>query len=117
MLGYLYSIQGKGCYVLEDLDSRKATGLELRDLQPAIDILDLMEVIEILECDTARLASHRADAEAIDRIRNTCLKMKENIKDLNRFIENDFEFRIALASASRNKFIFGRPVKMMVSSL
>lgn len=105
MLGYLYSIQGKGCYVREDLDSLKATGLELQDLQSAINILDLMEVREILECNTVRLASQRADAEAIDRIRNACLKMKENIKDLNRFIENDFEFHIALASASRNKLI------------
>lgn len=70
MLGYLQSIQGKGCYVLEDLDSRKATGLELRDLQAAIDLLDLMGGREILKCNAGRVASQRADAEAIDRIKN-----------------------------------------------
>jgi GntR family transcriptional repressor for pyruvate dehydrogenase complex len=105
MLGYLQSIQGKGCYVREDLDPIKATGLALQDMQSAINIIDLMEVREILECNAVRLAAERADSEDIDRIQNACYKMKETISNLNSFIENDFEFHIALARASRNQLI------------
>ena len=105
MLGYLQSIQGKGCFVREDLDPVKATGFALQDLQAATNIIDLVEVREILECNAVRLAAQRADSEDIDRIQNAFLKMKENMNDLNRFIEHDFEFHIALARSSGNKLI------------
>ena len=105
MLGYLQSIQGKGCYVREDLDPFKATGLALQDMQSATNIIDLMEVREILECNAVRLAARRADSEDIARIKTACSKMKKNVKNLNRFIENDFEFHIAIAYASKNQLI------------
>ena len=105
MLGYLQSIQGKGCFVRENLDPVKATGIALQDMQAATNIIDLVEVREILECHAVRLAANRADPEDIERIQNACFKMKESMSSLNRFIENDFEFHIALARASRNKLI------------
>ena len=105
MLGYLQSFQGKGCFVREDLDPLKATGIALQDMQSATNIIDLVEVREILECHAVRLAARRADSEDIKRIQNACLEMKENINNLDRFIENDFEFHIALARASGNQLI------------
>ena len=104
-LGYLQSIQGKGCFVSEDLDPVKATGLALQNLQAATNIIDLVEVREILECNAVRLAAKRADSEDINRIQNAFLKMKEAKRDLNRFIEHDFEFHIALARSTGNQLI------------
>ena len=105
MLGYIQSIQGKGCFVRDDLDPEKSTGFALKDIQTATNIIDLVEVREILECNVVRLAAHRADSDDIDRIRNAFLKMEETKNDLNRFIEHDFEFHIALARSSRNQLI------------
>lgn len=105
MLGYLQSIQGKGCFVREDLDPDKATGFVLQDIQAATNIIDLVEVREIMECNVVRLAALRADSEDIGRIQNACLKMKETMSDLNRFTEHDFEFHIALARSSGNRMI------------
>ena len=105
MLGYLQSIQGKGCFVRENLDPVKATGIALQDMQAATNIIDLVEVREILECNAVRLAARRADSEDIERIQNACSKMKEPMSGLKRFIEDDFDFHIALARASKNQLI------------
>jgi len=104
-LGYIQSIQGKGCFVSEDLDPVKATGFALQNLQAATNIIDLVEVREILECNVVRLAAQRADSEDMDRIQNAFSKMKESMNDLNRFIEHDFEFHIALARSTGNQLI------------
>ena len=105
MLGYLESIQGKDCFVREDLDPVKATGFALEDLQAATNIIDLVEVREILECNVVRLAAHRADSEDLERIKNACLKMKKHMGDLSQFIKHDFEFHIALARSTGNQLI------------
>jgi GntR family transcriptional repressor for pyruvate dehydrogenase complex len=104
-LGYLKSIQGKGCFVREDLDPLKATGFGLQNLRAATNIIDLVEVREILECNAVRLAARRADAKDIRRIQNVYSKMKKTMHDLSRFIEHDFQFHIALARATGNKLI------------
>lgn len=105
MLGYLRSVQGKGCFVREDLDPVKATGLALQNVQAATNIIDLVEVREILECNAVQLAARRADAKDIERIQNALLQMKKNRSSLKRFIDHDFEFHIALARASQNQLI------------
>ena len=105
MLGYLHSIQGKGCFVREDLDPVKATGLALQDMQAATNISDLVEVREILECNAVRLAARRAESKDLNRIRKALLKMKETRSDLQRFIDHDFQFHIAVARASQNQLI------------
>ncbi len=105
MLGYLHSIQGKGCFVREDLDPVKATGLALQDMQAATNIIDLVEVREILECNAVRLAARRAESKDLNRIRKALLKMKETRSDLQRFIDHDFQFHIAVARASQNQLI------------
>ena len=105
MLGYLQSIQGKGCFVREDLDPVKATGLALQDMQAATNIIDLVEVREILECNAVRLAARRAEPKDLKRIQKALLKMKETRSDLKRFIDHDFQFHIAVARASQNQLI------------
>ena len=105
MLGYLQSIQGKGCFVREDLDPVKATGLALQDMQAATNIIDLVEVREILECNAVRLAARRAESKDLKRIQKALLKMKETRSDLQRFIDHDFQFHIAVARASQNQLI------------
>ena len=105
MLGYLKSIQGKGCFVREDLDPGKATDFALQDIQAATNIIDLVEVREIMECNVVRLAARRADSQDIERLQNACLKMKATMDDLNRFTEHDFEFHVALARSSGNQMI------------
>jgi GntR family transcriptional repressor for pyruvate dehydrogenase complex len=74
-------------------------------MQSAVNIIDLMEVREILECSSVRLAARRADLEDIERIQNACSKMEKNVDSLDRFIQYDFEFHVALARASGNQLI------------
>jgi GntR family transcriptional repressor for pyruvate dehydrogenase complex len=105
MLGYLKSIQGKGCFVREDLDIKSSMDITLHDMQAAYNIIDLVEVREILECNAVRLAADRADSADIDRIQKAFRKMQKSMNDLTRFTANDFQFHIALAQATGNQMI------------
>jgi GntR family transcriptional repressor for pyruvate dehydrogenase complex len=101
----LKSIQGKGCFVREDLAPGDASGFTVYDIQAATHIIDLVEVREILECNAVRLASQRADSEDITRIQKACSNMKRTMMDLDRFTEHDFEFHMAIARATGNRMI------------
>ncbi|MCG6910672.1 MAG: FadR family transcriptional regulator [Deltaproteobacteria bacterium] len=105
ILGYLQSIQGKGCYVREGLDPDSATRIALHDIQSAANIIDLIEIREILECNAVRLAAQRANAEDVARIQEAFTEMKAAGEKLNRFTAQDFKFHIALARASGNRIV------------
>jgi DNA-binding FadR family transcriptional regulator len=104
-LGYLISIQGKGSFVREDLDPGLASRFALKDIQAAANIIDLVEVRGILECNVVRLAAQRADARDMERIQDALNTMKATLQGPQGFTEADFEFHIALARATGNQMI------------
>ncbi|MGB5986996.1 MAG: FadR/GntR family transcriptional regulator [Desulfobacterales bacterium] len=104
-LGYLISIQGKGSFVREDLDPGLASRFALKDIQAAANIIDLVEVRGILECNVVRLAAQRADARDMERIQDALNTMKATLQGPQGFTEADFEFHIALARAAGNQMI------------
>ena len=104
-LGYLEVIQGRGTFLRKDFKPGLAS-FALDEIQAAANIIDLVEVREILECNVVRLAAQRADAEDIGRIRNAVVKMKESAADMEQVVRHDFEFHIALARSTGNQMIY-----------
>ncbi|MEA3231334.1 MAG: FCD domain-containing protein [Thermodesulfobacteriota bacterium] len=105
LVGYIEVIQGRGTFVKKDLQSLDLSAFELRDIQAAASIIDIIEIREILECNTARLAARRADSNDIDRMQTILARMKKNADNIKRFSEHDFDFHVALAEASGNEMI------------
>ena len=105
LLGYLKVIQGKGTYLKSDLQLDSSSGFDLSNIQAAANIVDLVEVREILECQSVRLAADRAESEDIRRIQRAVSEMKETTNDLSRFIKHDAEFHMSLARATGNQMI------------
>lgn len=104
-LGYLVTVQGKGSFVRKSIDPAAASQFALQDIQAAANIIDLVEVREILECNVVRLTAQRADQEDLERIQGVLEKMKTPTGERNAFTEHDFEFHIALARATGNQMI------------
>ena len=105
LVGYIEVIQGRGTFVKKDLQSLDLSAFELRDIQAAASIIDIIEIREILECNTARLAARRADSNDIHRMQTILARMKKNADNIKRFSEHDFDFHVALAEASGNEMI------------
>jgi len=105
LVGYIEVIQGRGTFVNKDLQSLNLSTFELRDIQAAASIIDIIEIREILECNTARLAARRADSNDIHRMQKILARMKRSADNIERFSEHDFDFHVTLAEASGNKMI------------
>ncbi len=105
LVGYIEVVQGRGTFVKKAPRSSNLSSFELRDIQAAASIIDILEIREILECNTARLAARRADSDDIDRLQVILVQMKQNMDNIERFSEHDFDFHVAIAEASSNKMI------------
>ncbi len=105
LVGYIEVVQGRGSFVKREFQAANLSRFELSDIQAAASIIDILEIREILECNTARLAARRADSNDIHRLQTILVKMKQNMENIERFSEHDFDFHIALAEASSNKMI------------
>ena len=105
LMGYIEVTQGRGSFVRQDLHASNLSAFALKDIQTAASLIDILEVREILECSTARLASGRATAGDIRRLWAIFNRMKENMGNIEQFSENDFDFHVALAEASGNEML------------
>lgn len=105
LVGCLEVIQGRGTFLRKDFQPDSPFTIELSDIQAAASIIDLVEVREILECNSVKLAARRADAENIRRIQKAISDMKEAVDDTKRFSQHDFDFHIALAESTGNEMI------------
>jgi GntR family transcriptional repressor for pyruvate dehydrogenase complex len=105
-MGCLKVIQGKGTFLKEDFQSIQFFTQKLGDLLAAENVVDLIELREILECNIARLAAKRADAEHIQQIKEAIENMKESVDDIQVFSKYDFDFHISIAKATGNEMIF-----------
>ncbi|MEJ2731136.1 MAG: FadR/GntR family transcriptional regulator [Deltaproteobacteria bacterium] len=103
--GYLESSQGKGTFIRKDLPLNDLTLLNLQHAWAAEQILELMELREILECNAVRLAAERANSEDIRRIHDALERMQACKTDIKKFYDPDFDFHVAIAEATHNKMI------------
>jgi GntR family transcriptional repressor for pyruvate dehydrogenase complex len=103
LTGYLEVIQGKGTFLKNAHPSAALPNSKLQDVLAAENILDLMELREILECNMAKLAAERANSRRIRLMKKAVAKMKNHKNDIKRFYRADFDFHIALAEAADNR--------------
>ncbi len=116
LAGYIEVVQGRGSFVSKDLTGMDLASFELKDIQAAASIADLIEIREILECHTARLAARRARSDQIEQMKKTVVAMKESTDNIEFFSECDFNLHVILAEASGNQVIL-QMMKMIVKKV
>jgi GntR family transcriptional repressor for pyruvate dehydrogenase complex len=82
--------------------------LTLSNLQHALaaeQIIELMELREILECNAVKLAAKRASSDDIRSIKEALEHMQACKADFKKFYGPDFDFHVAIAEATHNKMI------------
>ncbi len=105
LVGCLEVIQGRGTFVNQDFHLDTPFFRELGDIRAAVNIIDMIEIREILECNAVKLAARRANAQTVRRLRETVSNMKAAVDDTESFSEHDFDFHISLARATGNEMI------------
>ena len=105
VMGYLEVAQGRGTYIKEELPDADVSLSQLNAALRAGSLLDLMDVRELIECRSARLAAERAEAGKIKKIKTAVLEMKQSAGDYESFLEADMRFHLALAEASDNQIL------------
>ena len=103
--GYLESAQGKGTFVRKDIPVQDLNLANLQNALAAEQIIELMELREILECNAVRLAAERAQSEDIRRIHEALERMEACTADIKKFYDPDFDFHVAIAEATHNEMI------------
>ena len=103
--GYLESSQGKGTFIRKDLPVNDLTLSNLKNALAAEQIIELMELREILECNAVRLAAERANSEDIRRLHEALERMQACTADIKKFYDPDFDFHVAIAEATHNEMI------------
>ena len=103
--GYLESSQGKGTFIRKDLPVNDLTLTNLQHALAAEQIIELMELREILECNAVKLAAVRASSEDIRRIKEALERMQDCKADFKKFYNPDFDFHVAIAEATHNEMI------------
>ncbi|MDJ0986611.1 MAG: FadR/GntR family transcriptional regulator [Desulfobacterales bacterium] len=103
--GYLESAQGKGTFVRKDLPVNDLDLTHLQNTLVAEQIIELMELRIILECNAVKLAAQRARAQDIERITQALERMRACQSDIKKFYDPDFEFHVAIAEATHNEMI------------
>ncbi|MBW2472228.1 MAG: FadR family transcriptional regulator [Deltaproteobacteria bacterium] len=105
LAGYLESSQGKGTFIRKDLPVNDFTLMNLRHALAAEQIIELMELRMILECNAVKLAAERAGSKDIRRLHEVLERMQACQDDFNKFYDPDFDFHVAIAEATHNEMI------------
>jgi GntR family transcriptional repressor for pyruvate dehydrogenase complex len=116
LVGYLEVVQGRGTFLKSELPSVTLSASDLNEVHTAANIMDLVEVREILECNAVKLAAHRADPNDIRQLSEVLAQMEATVDDIKQFSEYDFEFHITLARATRNAVIL-EMMKLIVTKV
>lgn len=69
------------------------------------DVEQLIEARELIGLSMAAMAAERASAEDVERLRHAVAKMQASASDASTYPEADLSFHVALARASRNRFL------------
>ena len=67
VIGYLEVVQGRGTFLRADVETTKKAHFDFSDIQVAANIIDLVEVRAILECNAVKLAAQCAKPEDLPR--------------------------------------------------
>ena len=103
--GYLESAQGKGTFIRKDIPVNDLNLTNFQNALAAEQIIELMELREILECNAVKLAAERARSEDIQRICEALERMQTCQADIKKFYDPDFDFHVAIAEATHNEMI------------
>lgn len=97
---------GKGTFIVNGMPEaiRHSLGLMMKFGAPKRQE-DLVEVREILEPEIAALAATRITDEFIEAMREAVEIMDTALEDVDRFVEADLDFHLALAEGTQNPFI------------
>jgi len=104
-MGVLVIKRGEGTFVSEIIPSDYfETLLPILTIERS-NVLEMLEFRNIIEVESARLASGRADEQDIQRMSNIIMKMEESQGDQQLFSTQDLNFHYALAIATHNNVI------------
>lgn len=94
---------GKGAYVTNPSNDILTNNLQsiLRRYNTTLN--DILEVREELETLIIRRVIKQATPQNIDMLKQICNEMEESKNSINKFVELDFNFHMALAKATQNK--------------
>ncbi|TCU24731.1 GntR family transcriptional regulator [Rhizobium azibense] len=101
--GYVRPIQGKGVFV-SNPSAQKAFSLTPIEIRSIPETLELLEFRMATEGEAAAIAAYRRTAEQEAAIRAANRKMAQMIEDGAPTVEADYEFHMAIAAATNNRF-------------
>ncbi|MBB4229512.1 DNA-binding FadR family transcriptional regulator [Rhizobium mongolense] len=101
--GYVRPIQGKGVFV-SNPSAQKAFSLTPVEIKSIPETLELLEFRMAAEGEAAAIAAYRRTAEQEAAIRAANRKMAQMIEDGAPTVEADYEFHMAIAAATNNRF-------------
>jgi GntR family transcriptional repressor for pyruvate dehydrogenase complex len=104
-MGILSIHRGEGTYVSEVLPKDYFNTLLPVLMINGASLPEMLEFRAIIEIESARLASLRADEHDIGRMADSIANMEKYRGDDLKFAEEDLNFHIALAAATRNSVI------------
>jgi GntR family transcriptional repressor for pyruvate dehydrogenase complex len=108
MLGLLEVRNGQGTYITEGTSDFYAAPLAWGIIIGDKSIAELVEARLLLDCEAAFLATTRANDVELREIETALLDMKEACENENiqKFIDGDVRFHMAIAKAAHNAVIF-----------
>jgi GntR family transcriptional repressor for pyruvate dehydrogenase complex len=96
---------GSGTYVREVSNGAISQSIERFFAGNQSPVLELEEIREIMEPELAALAAERATPQNIERMEQALAYIEVDPNDLDRYIQGDAEFHIALVEAAQNKML------------
>ncbi len=95
---------GEGTF-LNDNTNLLTDHFQLQCLMKKYSILELVEARKMIEVEIIKLAVVRGDSNDVDYIIEKHLETKENRNSPAEFIKADFNFHMAIAEASKNRYL------------
>lgn len=97
---------GRGTYVIDQTSIAVRDSLNLMvQVGKKESFQNLIEVREILEPAIASIAASRATEENIKSMREVITAMDKSLHDVEKYIEADLDFHLALAEANQNPLV------------
>jgi GntR family transcriptional repressor for pyruvate dehydrogenase complex len=96
---------GSGTYVCAASDGAISQSIERFFSSRHSPVLELQEMREIMEPALAALAAERATPQDIERMELELAYIEADPSDLDRYIESDAKFHIAVVEAARNRML------------
>jgi GntR family transcriptional regulator, transcriptional repressor for pyruvate dehydrogenase complex len=106
LVGYLEITQGKGTFLRKDMPDIHISRSRLKEINSAVNIIDIIEVREILEFNSVSMAAKKIDKTRINQLRQKVIAMEESKTDIKKFYEADFNFHMEIARFSENSMMY-----------